>query len=1575
MKIKPIISQLLAGSALLTAATFVNALEFADNRFTVSTVKEFNQKVTKFVFSPNSDHLFIAEEEGVVIVYDNINDTTASMVLNIKDQVNDYVDHGLLGMAVHPNFPATPWMYVMYSYGNPDTQAPANARLSRFTIDTNTMTATSEDVWIQNWCQNSLSHGIGDVHFGPDGALYVTAGDGADPQKVDTGGDNCGDPWNEGGALRSQDYRTTGDPLGFNGTLLRLDPATGAALPDNPNFGQDANYARVVAYGLRNPFRFTIHPVTNEIFISDVGWDQTEEINYVPNPTDGVIENFGWPCFEGDNRQGGYQNANTDLCNQLYNQGNDTKGFYTYDHNGGQACPTGIDFYLGGGYPAEYVNDLFFADYSRRWIKYFNGNPDGSVNAGEPITFAWGDAIVDMQRGPGGDLFYLEYQLNGGWFEGIYVPRQFRLRRISGINQGEIVANIEAPVLEGAPGLTVNFSANNSTHPQGNPLTFNWDLDGDGQFDDAFGATPEFTYNTPGVYPVSLRASDVGGNSAIANAMVLVSSSFPEVTINAPTGDFTWATGDAINFSGSAINPETQQQVTNLTWNAILHHCAKNDATSCHTHEEGTFTGATGSLVGPDHEYPSRLELRLEATGELGGVEWFDTAWQKRRAVFINNDNGLERNNQALFIELDDSMIDYQLAGNNGASLRFVDANGNVVPHDIGSWNNNNISQVWVNVVNVPADSTNQYVWMYYDNPAANSTSTTVNRNNQDDIAIVSGEYVQSAFTSSTSVDLQPVTAIMTLDTIPSGLTVGAGSFAAPGPQQIEVIQGSLTTISAIQEDNLGAIIYGFDSWAHGGERQQVVSTMSDVTYIATYAETGEFQCNVNQVYFRGTPNAWATTAMTVADVDDDGCIWEINAEFSGAANDRFKFDINGDWAVNYGDDNNDGFADLAGDDIFTTEGAGNYYITFHSVTHAYTVTQRPAGPQAPVAVAAADQTVVRMHTDVTFDGSASTDADSTIVSYVWTSGAWEGELTGVNPMFHFHDVTGDFVVTLTVTDDTGLTGSDDITITVNPLQPPVAVIDGGNVTVGLGETVTFASTGSSDPDGEIVAYMWDNGDNTATSTRTFNTLGDFVVSLTVTDDNSISDSDSITVTVIDEPPVSEYDQVFLRGSFNGFAADTNMTLVSDNLWTATATFAGAANDRFKFDIFGDWTLNFGSNGGDNIADQTGGDIFITEGAGDYFITFNDLTKEFSVTKNVGPVGPDANAGADQNVRPGTTVSFNGSSVAGDAAVTTYSWTSTAWAGELTGANPTFTFASEGTFTVTLTVTDANDMTDADTMVVTVAANQLPVADIANGNITVVVGSTITFDGAASSDADGSIAGYLWDNGDATATSTRTFDTVGTEAITLVVTDNEGAESTVATVTVTVVANQAPVATIANGDITITEGDTVTFDGSASSDADGSIAGYLWDNGDVTATSTRTFNTAGAFVVTLVVTDDQGLESALVTVNVTVEEAPAGVDVNFTCNNGNTVNGQSVYVVGNIPELGNWAVTSATQKLNPNGWPTWSNTLNVLPANTTIEWKCVIADEQTLQIIQWQGGGNNVVTTGATGTFNSTGNF
>ena len=159
-------------------------------------------------------------------------------------------------------------------------------------------------------------------------------------------------PTAEGGALRSQSFRRpTGQPVLLNGAVLRVDPATGDALPDNPAAGSsDANARRIVAYGLRNPFRFTIRPLSNDLWIGDVGWDTWEEINRQPSPTSSVV-NFGWPCYEGNSPQPGYQSAGLNLCSSLYSAGTATPPYFTYNHSAhvvaNDNCPTGSSSITG----------------------------------------------------------------------------------------------------------------------------------------------------------------------------------------------------------------------------------------------------------------------------------------------------------------------------------------------------------------------------------------------------------------------------------------------------------------------------------------------------------------------------------------------------------------------------------------------------------------------------------------------------------------------------------------------------------------------------------------------------------------------------------------------------------------------------------------------------------------------------------------------------------------------------------------------------------------------------------------------------------------------------------------------------------------------------------------------------------------------------------------------------------------------------------------------------------------------------------------------------------------------------
>jgi glucose/arabinose dehydrogenase len=104
--------------------------------------------------------------------------------------------------------------------------------------------------------------------------------------------------------------------------MIRVDPGTGEGVAGNPRFASsNANERRVVANGLRNPFRFTHRPGTNEVWVGDVGARIHEEINRLASPTDGSVDNFGWPCYEGPDREPGFDSTNLAICENLYAAG------------------------------------------------------------------------------------------------------------------------------------------------------------------------------------------------------------------------------------------------------------------------------------------------------------------------------------------------------------------------------------------------------------------------------------------------------------------------------------------------------------------------------------------------------------------------------------------------------------------------------------------------------------------------------------------------------------------------------------------------------------------------------------------------------------------------------------------------------------------------------------------------------------------------------------------------------------------------------------------------------------------------------------------------------------------------------------------------------------------------------------------------------------------------------------------------------------------------------------------------------------------------------------------------------
>ncbi|MGH8977496.1 MAG: PQQ-dependent sugar dehydrogenase [Acidimicrobiia bacterium] len=632
-----------------------------ENRIIYSGLKN----PTAVAFAPDG-RVFVTEQSGLVKLFDGLTDATPTIFADLRTQVYNFWDRGLLGLAVDPQFPARPYVYVSYAYdaaiggvaprwGQPGVSADGcpnppgaqidgcvvSGRLSRLTATGDV--ATAETVLINDWCQQFPSHSMGAIKFGPDGALYLSAGEGASFGFADWGqrGNPCGDPAQEGGALRAQDLRTTGDPTGLSGAVLRLDPNTGLARAGNPlAASSDANARRIIAYGLRNPYRFAFRPGTQELWVGDVGWSTHEEVNRISDVDDAVVENFGWPCYEGAARSPGYDNADLAICESLYAQpAAATPPHASYHHyfalaegcETGGAALTGLAFSRGAPYPSAYNGVLFGADYARNCIWMMLPDANGQPNPATLRLFAQASSPVALEIGPGGELYYVSY------WDGT-------VRRFDYVQNRRPTAVIAADPTGGPSPLTVEFDGQASVDPDAaETLQYAWDLDGDGEFDDGSSATASWTYTTRGLHRPALRVTDRADASHTATTTISVDDSAPKVVLDAPSADLGWAAGDTVEFSAHATDAEDGALPPSaLSWELVLAHCSTS---GCHDHGLDSFPGtATGSFVAPDHEYPSHLRLTVTAT-DTSGLHASSTVVLQPRTIdinFVSSPSGIE---------------------------------------------------------------------------------------------------------------------------------------------------------------------------------------------------------------------------------------------------------------------------------------------------------------------------------------------------------------------------------------------------------------------------------------------------------------------------------------------------------------------------------------------------------------------------------------------------------------------------------------------------------------------------------------------------------------------------------------------------------------------------------------------------------------------------------------------------------------------------------------------------------------------------------------------------------------------
>lgn len=476
-------------------------------------------------------------------------------------------DAGLLGIVVDPEFVTQPYMYVYYTAGprSLNYMGTPHNRVSRFRMEGNQAIPSSEHILIDDIGVDPITnHNGGDLRFGPDGMLYVSVGDGNQPE-------------------HAQDLDSP------HGKILRINPETGKGMPGSPFYSPSNSEQRnrVWAYGLRNPFRFVFEPGTDTIYAGDVGLQSYEELNRVY-----AGQNYGWPLEEGPNTPGAQ-----DVEEPYFWYGRTSNTNPDFDE-----CSTiiGGDFVRGQNFPPAYAGAYFFADYTcqRIWYKLPSAPPMlFARSAGNPVHVAFG---------PDGMLYYTDIVANS----------LRRVRFVTGNRPPTAIADA-SPRVGPAP-LTVRFTSAGSSDPDGGLLIYRWDF-GDGAT--SSDPTPMHVYTISEPVTATLTVTDADGAATTAVPIQLwPGNTAPSAMIEAPADRTQIRAGSTIVLQGAASDAEDGDLSGDaLRWEAVLHHG------TTHTHLWDTGTGDTLRITMPSPEDlatagTSFLELTLTARDRQGAA-------------------------------------------------------------------------------------------------------------------------------------------------------------------------------------------------------------------------------------------------------------------------------------------------------------------------------------------------------------------------------------------------------------------------------------------------------------------------------------------------------------------------------------------------------------------------------------------------------------------------------------------------------------------------------------------------------------------------------------------------------------------------------------------------------------------------------------------------------------------------------------------------------------------------------------------------------------------------------------------
>ena len=541
-----------------------------ENRFTKVVLGEKFEEPVELAVLPDERVLFI-ERRGYVNLF-----TPASRRVRRIATIpvsNTYTDStqgedGLLGLALDPGFAKNGWIYMYYSPAGPE---PKNV-LARYQMKGDSLDLGSRKVILEVGVQrDKCCHTGGSIAFDSRGNLYLSTGDNTNPFAIGYA------PIDERPGRAPWDaQKSSANTNDLRGKIIRIRPQPDGTytIPEGNLFSPGTAKTRPEIYtmGHRNPYRISVDPRTGFIYWGDVGPDAgADSAGRGPRGYDEIGQarsagNFGWPHFVGDNKA--YfkttfvdsvtvtAGAQFDPARPINASPNNTglselpparSAFIWYPYapspefpilgSGGRTAMAGPVFYrdeFRGAvrpFPQYYDGKLFIYEWMRGWIMAVTMDAKGDLVSIERFmpSHKFSNPI-DMQFGPNGDLYVLEY--GTGWFQRNDDARLVRIEYNTGNRKPIVAAAVDKPA--GALPMRVALSSAGTIDLDEDSLRYAWTISRrNGTVLQRLTApNPSFTFTRPGTYTASLTVTDAQGARSNADVQIVAGNEPPNVDVD-----------------------------------------------------------------------------------------------------------------------------------------------------------------------------------------------------------------------------------------------------------------------------------------------------------------------------------------------------------------------------------------------------------------------------------------------------------------------------------------------------------------------------------------------------------------------------------------------------------------------------------------------------------------------------------------------------------------------------------------------------------------------------------------------------------------------------------------------------------------------------------------------------------------------------------------------------------------------------------------------------------------------------------------------------------------------------------